>query len=168
MELFEHWKEVKILFRESFWSSFHYSIATVNKDGEPHVTPIGSLILGKPGHGLYFEEFPQNMPHNFDANNHVCVMAVNSSRWFWIKSLIRGRFSSPPAVRLYGRVGKTRNATKPEIQFWQRRVKRLRFSKGHALMWANMKIVRDIEFDRIEPVNMGEMTQHSWQQLKHV
>jgi hypothetical protein len=168
MELFEHWKEVKLLFRESFWSSFHYAIATVNKDGEPHVTPIGSLILGKPGHGLYFEEFPQKMPNNFKSNIHVCVLAVNSGRWFWIKSLIRGRFSSPPAVRLYGTVGNIRNATNSEIQSWQKRIKRLRFSKGHSMMWANMKMVRDIEFTRIEPVNMGEMTRNTWQRLKQI
>ena len=61
MDIAEHWKDVKALFKESFKSSFHYAIATVNEDGEPHVTPIGSLILGKPGHGLYFEEFSRQL-----------------------------------------------------------------------------------------------------------
>ena len=88
MRIDEHWTEIKQLFRQSFKSSFHYAIATVNENGEPHVTPIGSLILGKPGRGLYFEEFPKQLPRNFQTNKQVCVLVVNSSRWFWIKSLI--------------------------------------------------------------------------------
>lgn len=162
MDITENWKEVKDLFRETFKSSFHYAIATVNGEGEPHVTPIGSLILGKPGHGLYFEEFPRKLPANYKINKQVCVLAVNSSRWYWIKSLFKGRFSSPPAVRLHGLVGEIREASEKEIKLWQNRVKSVRFSKGHAMMWANMTMVRDIKFTRIEPVHMGKMTHDTW------
>jgi len=158
MSIDEHWAEIKKLFRQSFKSSFHYAIATVNEDGEPHVTPIGSLVLGKPGRGLYFEEFPRQLPRNFERNNQVCVLAVNSSRWFWVKSLIAGKFASPPAVRLFGTVGGVREATKKEIKLWQTRVKPVSFTKGHAIMWANMKTVREIEFSRVESVRLGEMT----------
>lgn len=129
MDITENWKAVKDLFRASFKSSFHYAIATVNGEGEPHVTPIGSLILGKPGHGLYFEEFPRKLPANYKINQQACVLAVNSSRWYWIKSLFTGRFSSPPAVRLHGLVGEIREASEKEIKF-----------------------------TRIEPVHMGKMT----------
>jgi len=170
MDIVENWKEVKDLFRASFRSSFHYAIATVNSNGEPHVTPIGSLILGKPGHGLYFEEFPRQLPANYKSNKHVCILAVNSSRWYWIKSLINGRFSSPPAVRLHGLVSEIREATEKEIVLWQNRVKHVSFSKGHAKMWANMKMVRDIKFTKIEPVHLGDMTRDNWKnssELKH-
>ncbi|MEN8205260.1 MAG: pyridoxamine 5'-phosphate oxidase family protein [Pseudomonadota bacterium] len=125
MELIANWKEVKSLFRESFKSSFHFSIATVNENGEPHVTPIGSLILGKPGYGFYFEKFTQHLPRNFECNKNICVLAVNSSRWFWLKSLAGGKFASPPAVRLHGVVGDLREATDKEIALWQKRVKRV-------------------------------------------
>jgi hypothetical protein len=40
MDLIENWNGVKRLFRDSFKTSFHYSIATVTDKGEPHVTPI--------------------------------------------------------------------------------------------------------------------------------
>ncbi len=162
MDLIANWKGVKILFKKSFKSSFHFAIATVTENGEPHVTPIGSLILGKPGHGFYFEEFTQHLPRNLGSNKQVCVLAVNSSRWFWLKSLVGGRFSSPPAVRLHGVVGDLREATDKEIALWQNRVKRVSFSKGHAMMWRNMRMVRDIEFTKIEPVCMGEMTRDTW------
>lgn len=163
MDLHDNWHEVKNLFRESFTSSFHFAIATVNENGEPHVTPIGSLILGKPGVGLYFEKFPQNLPRNLCINNQVCILAVNSARWFWLKSLIGGRFSTPPAVRLHGVAGELREASEREAELWQKRIKSVSFSKGHALMWRDMSMVREIQFTRMEPVQLGEMTHGLWQ-----
>ncbi|NNJ97871.1 MAG: pyridoxamine 5'-phosphate oxidase family protein [Gammaproteobacteria bacterium] len=162
MDLHENWSEIKALFQQAFNSSFHYAIASVNENGEPHVTPIGSLILGKPGLGYYFEEFPQHLPQNLCSNNHVCILAVNSGRWFWLKSLLAGKFTSPPAVRLYGVVGDLRVATDQEMKHWQRRIRRVRFSKGHALIWRGMRRVREIEFNRIEPVHIGAMTRGLW------
>lgn len=162
MELLSNWDTVKKLFTDSFKSSFHYSIATVNEDGEPHVTPIGSLILGRPGRGFYFERFPSNLPRNIEHQPEICVLAVNSSRWFWLKSLILGRFATPPAVRLFGVAGELREASDVECARWQRRVRQVRFTKGHALIWRDMAKVRDIEFTRIEPVSISKMTRSSW------
>jgi hypothetical protein len=162
MQINENWIKIKQLFKQSFRSSFHYAIATVGEQGEPHITPIGSLILGEVGHGVYFEEYPKQLPRNLEKNKQVCVLAVNSSPWFWMKSLIGGRFSDPPAVRLYGVVGEVRAATEKEIALLQRRVRKVSFSKGHALLWKNMRMVRDIRFSRMEPVNIGEMTRGTW------
>ncbi|HBR97655.1 MAG TPA: pyridoxamine 5'-phosphate oxidase [Gammaproteobacteria bacterium] len=162
MQIQTHWGAIKRLFRDSFSTSFHYAIATVTREGEPHVTPIGSLILGQPGQGVYFEQFTQHLPQNITVNDRVCVLAVNSSRWFWLKSLIGGRFASPPAVRLYGVAKARREATEREIARWQKRIKPVRFTRGHERMWRDMRTVRDIEFDRVEPVQIGEMTRGLW------
>jgi hypothetical protein len=162
MDLHENWAGVKDLFRESFRSSFHYAIATVTEDGEPHVTPIGSLFLGSPGFGFYFEKFAQQLPRNLGTNNHVCVLAVNSARWFWLKSLLGGKFAYPPAVRLYGVAGELRTASERETGLWKKRVSSVRFCKGHALMWQEMNMVREIAFNRIEPVYLGKMTHGLW------
>lgn len=162
MDIIANWDQVKNLFKQSFRSSFHYAIASVSENGEPHVTPIGSLILGKPGHGIYFEKFTIKLPRNIESTNQVCVLAVNSGRWFWLKSLIGGKFASPPAVRLHGVVGELREATDTELALWQKRVRRVSFSKGHTLIWQGMASVRDIEFNRIEVVHLGEMTQGAW------
>lgn len=162
MNVHENWREVKALFRESFKSSFHYAISTVAENGEPHVTPIGSLILGKPGEGFYFEKFTQHLPKNIGSNNRVCVLAVNSSKWFWFKSLLGGKFRLPPAVRLYGTAQELRPATEQEMAVWRKRVKSVRFTKGHKLMWSEMNTVRVIWFDRIEPVHIGQMTHGLW------
>lgn len=162
MDLISNWKDIKTLFKQSFSSSFHFAIASVTESGEPHATPIGSLILGKPGHGFYFEKFTQHLPLNYASNKQICVLAVNSSKWFWLKSLISGGFAHPPAVRLHGVVGELRDATEEEIAIWQRRVRRVSFSKGHAMMWRSMSMVRDIQFTKMEPVNLGKMTHGTW------
>ena len=53
MDLQDNWDEVKSLFRDSFRSSFHFAIATVRENGEPHVTPIGGRFLNPPAVRLY-------------------------------------------------------------------------------------------------------------------
>ncbi len=154
----QNWSQIKKLFSDSFYSSLHYAIASVNERGEPHVTPIGSLVLTTPGHGFYFEEFTQKLPQNLTVNQQICVLAVNSSKWYWVRSLCLGRFSHHPAIRLFGTAGQKRLATAQEKALWLKRVKKLRLSKGYRLMWNNMQQVRDIHFTHIEWVNLGPMT----------
>jgi len=158
LEITANWTEIKALFQRSFRSSFHYAIATVNEDGTPHITPIGSLILGEPGKGVYFEMFPRQMPQNLQTDQKVCIMAVDSGIGFWLRSLLRGKFVAPPGMRLYGVAGELRPATEAEIARWQRRVRRVRFTKGHKLMWRKMRMVREIEFTHAEPIRIGKMT----------
>ena len=158
MKITTNWEEIKALFRRSFRSSFHYAIATVNEDGTPHITPIGSLILGEPGKGFYFEEFPRQLPRNLQANQQICVMAVDSGIGFWLRSLLGGKFIAPPGIRLYGTAGELRPATEAEITRWQRRVRRVRFTKGHKMMWREMRMVREIEFTHAKLIEIGEMT----------
>lgn len=49
-------------------------------------------------------------------------MAVNAG--FWFKSLLLGRFVSPPGFRLYGRVGALCSAATEEIKRIEARVAR--------------------------------------------
>jgi len=161
MEIDTHWHSVKTLFKKAFTSSFHYSIASVDVNGKPHVTPIGSLILGEPGHAIYFEEFTSKLPDNISTNKFISVLAVNSSKWFWLKSLIKGEFSELPALRLNGEAGILREATAVEVNLWHKRVKSVSFTKGHKIMWQRMGKVREIKFTSIEPVHIGLMTKNS-------
>ena len=162
MNLEANWQAIRRLFAQAFNSSLHFSMATVTPDGLPHVTPVGSLLLREPGHAVYFEEFTHRMPLNFRENQNVCVLAVRSGLRFWLWSLFRGGFASPPAIRLYGTAGASRPATVDEIRAWQRRVGRLRFTRGHRLMWANMRTVRDVYLTRAEGIHLGEMTRECW------
>jgi len=161
MNIDSDWNIVKKIFKQSFSSSFHYAIATVDANGNPHVTPVGSLILGEPGHAIYFEEFTHQLQKNLETNKYLSILAVNSSKWFWLKSLIRGQFSEPPALRLQGEAGIRREATELEVQLWHKRVKSVSFTKGHTIMWKHMGMVREIKFSNIVPVHIGSMTDNT-------
>jgi len=162
MEIGEHWKTIQAVFQECRSSSTHYAVATVNKDGSPHVTPIGALFLHEDKTGFYVDEFTVNMSRNIERNPRVCILAVNSNPTFWRKSLFVGRFVTPPAVRLMGSGGEKRKGTDEEIAMWQNHVKRAQGAKGYDLLWKNMRTVRDIYCDSFEPVSCGEMTQDLW------
>ena len=82
MDIHDDWPAIRRIFGNSFSSSLHYAVSTVSEHGEPHVTPIGSLILGAPGHGVYFEEFPSRLPDNLERHPRLCVLAVNSGSWY--------------------------------------------------------------------------------------
>ena len=158
----EHWPTIKSVFQDAKKTSKHCAIASVSDSGAPHITPIGSLFLRDNFTGYYFEEYSQKMSHNFKSNDRVCILALNSGFRYWIRSLISGRFPTPPGVRLYGRVGQRRMGTAEEIASFQNRVRFARKLKGYKLIWKNMRHVREIHFDSFEPVNASKMTQHLW------
>jgi len=154
------WLAIRKVFRNSFSSSFHFAIASVNSDGSPHVTPIGSLLLDKATQtGVYFEIFTTQLRRNIETNPNICVLAVNSGIRFWLKSLLFGRFSKAPATRLYGVAGKRREARPTEVQRWKKQTGYLKRFKGYKLLWGNLTHVREVKFHRVESVKMGKMTQ---------
>lgn len=161
MNFQKDWSLIRRHFKASFGSSLHVSIATIDVNGYPHVSPIGSLFLQKdqPA-GFYFEEFPGKLPVNLSLNPRVCVMGVNSGFRFWFKSLFNGAFSSYPALRLVGRVGDKRPATPIEMAAAEKRFRLFKRFKGHKLLWSELKTVRDIYFEEVVPVKIGKMTWH--------
>lgn len=158
MDIDKDWHQIKALFKDSFKSSGYFAISSTNPDGSPHVTPIGSLLLHKPGHGFFADEYPALLSRNIAHNPRVCVMAVNGGRGFWLKSLIRGRFHKHPGIRLTGFAGKKRLGTEKEIQAWLKRVRIFRRFKGYDLLWRHMKHVRDIHFDGVKLISAGQMS----------
>ncbi|MCK5367648.1 MAG: hypothetical protein KAQ62_03820 [Cyclobacteriaceae bacterium] len=158
MDINTNWNKIRIHFSKSFRSNFHVSIASVDSENNPTITPIGSLFLNKNLTGFYFEKYPSKLPIYAKINRKICVMAVNSSMWFWIKSLIKGKFNNYPAIKLYGELGQKREATKIEITRLNRRMKTTKGMKGNTYLWGDMKFVREISFKKAEKINLGEMT----------
>jgi len=64
-------------------------------------------------------------------------------------------------------VGERRQATPAEIALWRKRVGWTRWLNGHQLLWGNLRFVRDIHFDSIEPVRLGAMTRGLWQPARN-
>ena len=160
MDIKSNWKLIKNHFNESFKTSLSVSIASVNKDNKPTVTPIGTLFLNKDQTGFYFEKFPKKIPENAKLNKNICVLAVNSSKWFWIKALYKLKFNAYPAIRLYGELGKKRKATDIEISRLNRRMRTTKRLKGNKYLWRKMAFVREIKFIKAEGINIGKMTKN--------
>jgi hypothetical protein len=160
MDLVENWHSIRKHFNRSFSSNFHVSIASLGADNEPRVTPIGSLFLNYDPSGFYFEKFPSSLPKYAQINRTVCVLAVDSNPLFWYWSLLKGRFSRPPAIKLTGDLGDIREASKKEISLLQRRMTITSGTKGNRYLWGDMSKVRDLKFRKAEAVRFGEMT--SW------
>ncbi len=159
MNLTDDWTKIREHFNRSVRSSLHVSICSVAKDGNPTVTPIGSLFLNKGQQGFYFEKYTSSLPMNSAHNKNVCVLGVNSNLWFWIRSLFKSKFSKPPAIKLYGILGERREATAIELSRLKRRTRLFKISKkGYDYLWGDMKYVREISFTKIELVKLGNMT----------
>jgi len=154
----DKWNLIRPIFDNAFKSCMHFSMATVNEDGSPHLTPIGSLILREDPTGYFFDEYCTRTRDNLSRNPRVCFLAVNADRTFWVKSLIVGKFSAPPAVRLMGTVKELREATPDELAAWHSRVAFARLTKGYEIMWSRMHSVLDVQFDSFEPMSSGKMT----------
>jgi len=154
----QQWNIIRCVVDKANKSCSHVSIATVNADGSPHVTPIGTLALHDDPSGYFFDELCTVSRTNLDRNPQLCILAVNAGMPFWIKSLVMGKFSTPPAVRLVGTVKPLREAAPEEIAACGRHVAKARLTKGYEIMWSRMHLVRDVQFDSFEAVNCGKMT----------
>ena len=158
MDIKTNWQKIRRHFNKSFRSSLHVSIASVDSENNPTVTPIGSLFLNNNQTGFYFEKYPSKLPVHVKTNRKICVLAVNSSPWFWLKSLYMGKFNYYPALKLYGELGEKRKATEVEINRLKRRMRSTKRMKGHKYLWLSMDVVREIAFTKVEKINLGEMT----------
>jgi hypothetical protein len=158
MDIERDWPAIQAMFRRAFRSSFHNAVATVDPDGSPRLAPIGSLLLTEPGKGIYFDRFTTDTADNLDRDRRIAVLAVDSGKWFWLRSLIRGRFPALPAIRLQGKAGPRRPATEHERERWQRRVRMVRRTRGHEMLWGDLTHVRDLTFEKAEEIDLGPMT----------
>jgi len=158
MDLRTDWNIIRKHFNNSFKSNFYVSIASIDSNNYPTVTPIGSLFLNDNLAGFYFEKFPTKLPNHAKNNKNICILGVNSSRLFWIKSLFRERFLNHPAIKLYGELGEKRKASEKEIMRLNRRMRLTNGLKGNSYLWKDMKYVREVKFTKAEKINLGKMT----------
>ncbi|MDU0353263.1 hypothetical protein RS130_04360 [Paraglaciecola aquimarina] len=138
-------------------NSLYCSIAT-SQNNIPHCSPIGSVYIENIKQGYYFEMFSGAVAKCDDPQPLGCVLVVNTSLLFWLKSLIRGHFKTPPAVRLLVRFGEKRVATEIELTRFRKRVDIFKRLKGHKIMWSRPSHVREFEIQKILPITLGNMT----------
>jgi len=133
MTLSANWPQIRKLVNNTFRRQFYVAIASIDAEGKPTNTPIGSLFLNADQTGFYFEKFPTKLPKNAVENPNICILAVNSNRWFWLKALFKTKFDSAPGIKLYGTLGARRKATKIEISRLNKRIRVTKRLKGEHL-----------------------------------
>ncbi|GAC1377352.1 MAG: hypothetical protein NVS3B3_18380 [Aquirhabdus sp.] len=163
MNLKQHWSTIKSVVERGQASSIHCAIASVDSEGIPNVTPVGTVFLRDNQTGFYFDQYTNSLAKNLETNPNICLMTVNTRSSFWLKSFVIGRFISPPGVRLYGTVSALRPATQEELAKIGKRIKLTRWMKGSKLLWSDFTHVRDIHFTSFRPVTYPEMMDGLWE-----
>ena len=111
MDIRKNWPIIQNIFQ----GSLNLVIASIREDGSPHISPIASIHLNDDCTGYYLEKFAVQLPKSLEADDRICVYGVKYNYMNWLKAFVSGRFPKPPAVRLYGRVGKRRPVTEEEV-----------------------------------------------------
>jgi hypothetical protein len=158
------WAQVRHTVARSRTSTLHCAIASINADGSPHVTPIGSVALGRPGEAYYLDVFNVSLGRNLDRDPRCEVMAVDSHLSTWLGALLGGRFTSPQGVRLIGTAGPARPATDAEVERFRRAVRPALLTRGGRALWgrSDRYRARDLAFHAVVPVRVPRMTAHLW------
>lgn len=152
------WSRARRTVRRAVRTSLHCGIASTDPDGSPHVTPIGSVLLGDIGSALYFDVFNRRLAANIAGDARVTILAVDSGRWMWARSLLAGTFVAPPGIRLTGTVGPARPSTPEEVRHLQRRLGPLLRTPGGRKLWGSLPRVRDVTVDSVDLLSIGAMT----------
>lgn len=158
-----HWPEIRRTVERGQHSTLQCAIASVDPDGLPNVTPVGTVFLRADQTGFCFDQYTSALARNVDAHPDICLMAIDAGRLLWLRSFLIGRFVSPPGVRLYGTVGALRPATADELRQIRQRVGPTRWLKGNRLLWSSFTQVRDMRFTSFRPVTYPVMMQGLWE-----
>ncbi len=152
------WLGIRKQVNYNFQTNFHVAVATVDENNNPTVSPIGSLFLNADQTGFFLEKFTTSVAKNYRSNKNVCILSVNSGKWFWFKSIFKGRFKPSPGIKLYGTLQPKREATAVELNRMNQRFQIVKGFKGYKLLWEDMRMVRPIVFTKAEFIKIGKMT----------
>lgn len=150
------WSEVRSHFRKCQVLNLQHAIASVDDRGRPKITPIGTIFLNSDQTGFFFEEYASSLAKYKEINPNIALLAVNTGKLYWLKSLFFGRFKGTPAIKVYGRLGERRKATADELKRLDRRLGFGKRLKGYDLLWQDMTMVRELIFDEFEIVQFGK------------
>ena len=153
----QEWQHIGKVMNDAQKAAMHCSIATVDAQLQPTITPIGTLFLRENQSGFFFDTYTESLQQNLPQNSKACIQAVNSSRLFWLKSLFKGPFSDYPGVRLYVEIGDLRLANAEELAQISRRIQSLKWTKGSQLIWSDFTHVRDFTVQSFRWVKYPKM-----------
>ena len=153
----QEWQHIGKVMNDAQKAAMHCSIATVDAQLQPTITPIGTLFLRENQTGFFFVIYTESLQQNLPQNSKACIQSVNSSRLFWLKALFKGEFSDYPGVRLYVEIGDLRLANAEEQAQILRRIQILKWTKGSQLIWSDFTHVRDFTVQSFRWVKYPKM-----------
>jgi len=77
-----HWLDIRRVLIRGQASTIYCSVASINPNGTPHVTPLGTFFLRDDLTSYHFDHCTSALPRNLDNNPNLCVMAVNAGFMF--------------------------------------------------------------------------------------
>ena len=163
LDLNKDWQIIRAVFKRAQNTGLCHNFSTINEDGTPNITPIGSLVLNASNPaGYYFDVFNRGLSDNVDRNPNVAILAVDSRKLFWLRSVMARKFSTPPAIRLVGKVSSRRIAEQKEIEHSLDEIKTLKRLGASKTLGKRLKNLREVTFTRVDVLNIGQMTNHGW------
>ncbi|MEG1856164.1 MAG: pyridoxamine 5'-phosphate oxidase family protein [Acinetobacter sp.] len=153
----QEWQHIRKVVNDAQRAAMHCSIATVDAQLQPSITPIGTLFLRENYSGFFFDSYAESFKENLPQNNKACIQAINSSRLFWLKSLLKGEFSDYPGVRLYVEIAALRAANDEELAQISQRIQTLKWTKGSKLIWSDFTQIREFTVQSFRWVKYPKM-----------
>lgn len=140
------WHQIRTVVSHAQRTAMHCSIATVDANMQPSITPIGTVFLHEKDYsGFFFDTYSETLEQNLVLHPQACIQAINCGKLFWLSSLLKGQFSDYPGVRLYVTIGEKRLATDEELNLVQQRIRMLKWTKGAQLIWNDFNQIREFQ-----------------------
>jgi len=153
------WEQARRTVAAAMRSSLACTIASVDADGRPHATPIGSVtLLPEPGRAVYFDVFNARLARNIEHDPRVCILAVDARKRVWLGALVRGRFNAPAGLQFDAVVGPRRPITDVELDRFHRDVGPLLRTRGGRAVWSDVRFARDVTIESVRPLRLGALT----------
>ncbi len=154
-----HWHTIRRVVEQGQGASAHCAVASVDMAHRPHITPGVTVFLRDDHTGFYVDHFPKAQSRHLDLHPQVCLMALDTGAWFWLRALLFGRFAVPSGVRVYGTVGPLRPLTPADRAAVEGRMRSPWWSLRVRPLRADLTQVRDIRFTSFRRVRYPSMVQ---------
>jgi hypothetical protein len=108
--------------------------------------------------GYYNPIFATRLLKTLNSDQRFELLFVDTSALSWLSGLIRGRFDRLVAARLKGHaLGPRRAVSSAEQAQFRKRVRAVSWTRGHDLLWKDVRFVQELSFDALIPVRFGAM-----------
>jgi hypothetical protein len=146
------WPAITAYVEGAMRAARHVTLATAGADGQPHVTPIGSLVLGPPTRGLFLERFPRRLAADAATNPRFALLAEDTRLWQLLRHF---RGDGWFGLKCYGELGERRAATPSEIDRLAARISRHGRARVKRLLFGQAPQVRDLTVTGAEAISLA-------------